>query len=140
MLRADWLWARRGPPHLGLHLLLPYDLRAAAAAISCHQSIAADACFALGMLARCADADAAPWRYRELYHECGLIGQVLYLEAEAAGLRGTGIGCFFDDSMHALLGLRDGAWQSLYHFTVGAPLEDGRLSTRPPYASRAEKT
>ena len=35
-----------------------------------------------------------------------MIGQVLYLEAEAAGIRATGIGCFFDDEMHALLGLR----------------------------------
>lgn len=138
-LREDWLWLRRGPAHLGLYLLLPYDLRAAAATISCHQAIAADSCFALGMLAHCADADAAPWRYRELYHECGLIGQVLYLEAEAAGLRGTGIGCFFDDSMHQLLGLRDRDWQSLYHFTVGGPLADERLASSPPYASRAPK-
>ena len=36
-----------------------------------------------------------------------MIGQVLYLEAEAVGLRGTGIGCFFDDGMHSLLGLKD---------------------------------
>ncbi len=24
-------------------------------------------------------------------------------------------------------------WQSFYHFTVGAPVEDGRLSTWPAY-------
>ena len=36
--------------------------------------------------------------YRRLFWECGLIGQVLYLEAEAAGVRGTGIGCFYDDA------------------------------------------
>jgi hypothetical protein len=65
--------------------------------------------------------------------ECGLLGQVLYLEAEAAGLRGTGIGCFFDDAVHDLLGIRDTTWQSLYHFTVGGPLEDARLRTEPPY-------
>ena len=34
-----------------------------------------------------------------------MIGQVLYLEAEAAGARGTGIGCFYDDAVHELLGL-----------------------------------
>jgi hypothetical protein len=62
-----------------------------------------------------------------------MIGQVLYLEAEAAGIRGTGIGCFFDDGMHNLLGLRDRALQSLYHFTVGGPLEDKRLTTLPAY-------
>jgi hypothetical protein len=57
----------------------------------------------------------------------------LYLEAEAAGVRGTGIGCFFDDAVHELLGLSGLRYQSLYHFTVGAPLSDGRLQTLPPY-------
>ena len=45
------------------------------------------------------------WFYRRLFWECGMIGQVLYLEAEAAGARGTGIGCFYDDAVHELLGL-----------------------------------
>ena len=44
------------------------------------------------------------WFYRRLFWECGLIGQVLYLEAEAAGARATGIGCFYDDPVHELLG------------------------------------
>ena len=35
------------------------------------------------------------------------MGQLLYLEAEAAGLRGTGIGCFFDDEVHRAIGLVD---------------------------------
>jgi hypothetical protein len=61
---------------------------------------------------------------------------VLYLEAEAAGLRGTGIGCFFDDSTHELLGLSDRRFQSIYHFTVGAPLTDTRIQNLPPYAER----
>jgi hypothetical protein len=69
-----------------------------------------------------------------LYWECGLVGQVLYLEAEALGVRGTGIGCYFDDSVHELLGIKDDKWQSLYHFTVGMPLEDHRLETLPGYA------
>ena len=75
-----------------------------------------------------------PWFYPRLFWETGLIGQVLYLEAEAAGIRGTGIGCFFDDAMHDLLGIHDRRWQSLYHFTVGGPVEDPRLQTIPPYA------
>ncbi|MFW5853769.1 MAG: nitroreductase, partial [Thermodesulfobacteriota bacterium] len=53
--------------------------------------------------------------------------------AEAHGVRGTGIGCFFDDPVHELLGLKDSTFQSLYHFTVGDPVEDERLSTYPPY-------
>ena len=133
-LRPDWLWQKFGPPHLPLYLLLPSDLRQAAQLVSCHQEIAADSCFALGMLAHFALAEHEPWRYRELFWECGIIGQALYLEAEAAGLRGTGIGCFFDDEMHQLLGLRGHDWQSLYHFAVGGPVEDARLTTFPPYA------
>lgn len=65
-----------------------------------------------------------------------MIGQVLYLEAEASGLRGTGIGCFFDDEVHHLLGLGSAAnasWQTLYHFTIGGPMDDQRLGTEPAY-------
>ncbi|MCK7581941.1 MAG: hypothetical protein MZV65_44195 [Chromatiales bacterium] len=67
-----------------------------------------------------------------------MIGQALYLEAEAAGVRGTGIGCFFDDEMHRLLGLRDRTWQSLYHFTVGGAVDDPRLTTLPPYSGQRD--
>jgi len=48
-------------------------------------------------------------------------------------LRGTGIGCFFDDAMHALLGMKDARYQSLYHFTAGGPEEDKRLTMLPAY-------
>ncbi|MCB0239737.1 MAG: nitroreductase family protein, partial [Anaerolineae bacterium] len=83
-----------------------------------------------------------PWFYRRLHWEAGAIGQMLYLEAEAAGLRATGIGCFFDDSMHQVLGLpgyRTAGqpslrYQTVYHFTVGGPVEDTRLRTLPAYA------
>jgi hypothetical protein len=39
------------------------------------------------------------WLYRRLFWKCGLIGQVLYLEAEAASIRGPGIGCYFNVSV-----------------------------------------
>ena len=132
-LRPDWLWHEAGPPGLPLYLLLPYDLRDAARLVCCHQDIAADSCYALGMLAHYEIAASEPWRYRALHWECGMLGQVLYLEAEAAGIRATGIGCFFDDEMHDLLGLRDTAWQSLYHFTAGGAVDDARLTTLPAY-------
>ena len=74
-----------------------------------------------------------PWFYPRLFWEAGAIGQVLYLEAEAAGIRGTGIGCFFDDSMHEVLGLKDRKYQDLYHFTIGGSVEDTRLTTLPSY-------
>ena len=47
-----------------------------------------------------------------LFWETGVIGQVLYLEAEAAGVRATGIGCFFDDPVHQVFGFNDATFQS----------------------------
>lgn len=132
-LRPEWLWQKTGPDDLPLYFLLPYDLRAAAKSICCHQDIGADSCFALAMIARFEIALKRPWCYRHLFWECGMLGQTLYLEAEAAGVRATGIGCFFDDEMHTLLGVKDRTWQSLYHFTVGGPVEDHRLSASTPY-------
>jgi len=55
-------------------------------------------------------------------------------QSEAAGVRGTGIGCYFDDAFHNLLGLNGDPFQSLYHFTVGGPVDDSRLTTLPPYS------
>jgi SagB-type dehydrogenase family enzyme len=109
--------------------------------LSCHQAIGADAVFVVALLARFDQTFAqAPWRYRDVLQEAGLIGQTLYLEAEAAGLRGTGIGCYFDDAMHELLGLSGplsdlatGPWQVLYHFSVGQPVPDTRITSSPPY-------
>jgi SagB-type dehydrogenase family enzyme len=132
-MRPEWLWRKVGPAHLPLYLLLPDDLREAAKLICCHQAIAADSSYALGMLASFEGLEDSPWRYRRLYWECGMVGQTLYLEAEAAGIRATGIGCFFDDEMHRLLGLEAHDWQSLYHFTAGGAVEDQRLTTLPPY-------
>jgi hypothetical protein len=94
-LRPEWLWKKTGPDYLPLYFLLPYDLRTVARLICCHQDIAADACFALGMIARFEIALKQPWRYRHLFWECDILGQVLYLKAEAAGVRATGVGCFF---------------------------------------------
>lgn len=118
-----------------LFLLEEGDFRASARRVSCHQEIAGDSAFSLGMIARFEEIlRREPYRYRALFRECGMIGQVLYLEAEAQGIRGTGIGCFFDDEVHALIGISDLSFQSLYHFTAGFPIEDPRLTTLPPYA------
>jgi len=121
-------------PDVPLYLLRPGDVRAEAIDLSCRQEIAGFSTFSLGMLARFeSEVRHTPWIYRHLFWEAGMIGQILYLEAEARGVRGTGIGCYFDDAVHAQLGLQDRSWQSLYHFTVGFPVEDPRLQTLPPY-------
>lgn len=119
---------------LPLFFLQGGDFRETAIQVSCHQEIAGMSAFSLGMIAAFREAlTEGPHRYRHLFWETGMIGQVLYLEAEAHGFRGTGIGCFFDSEVHGLLGLRDDTWQSLYHFTVGRPVEDRRLTTLPAY-------
>jgi hypothetical protein len=137
-LRPTFRWERPAdcPGHLRLYRLTPGDLRRAARVVSCDQEIASDGAFSLGMIADFAPTirrQGAFW-YRRLFWEAGVLGQVLYLEAEAAGVRSTGIGCYFDDVFHELLGLADDVFQDLYHFTVGRPVEDPRLLTLPRYA------
>jgi hypothetical protein len=123
------------PASLPLYLLESGDARALATQVSCRQDIAGDGAFSLGMLAeyQAGLVTHGPSYYRRLFWEAGAIGQVLYLEAEAAGVRATGIGCFFDDPVHQVFGLRDLEFQSLYHFTVGGYVDDPRLTTLAPY-------
>ena len=133
----DFAWVHPSgvPTDLPLYLLTPLDCRRVARQLSCTQDIAAEGCFTLGMLAEfdAAIEEHGPSFYRNLFWETGAIGHMLYLEAEAAGVRGTGIGCFFDDAVHEILGGEDHSLQSLYHFTVGTPVGDARLQTRPGY-------
>ena len=123
-LKPEFAWETTPgcPPELPLYRLASGDTRGIASRISCGQDIAADGCFSLGMLAEFERplTEHGAWVYPRLFWECGMIGQVLYLEAEAAGLRGTGIGCFFDDGMHSLLGLTD------RRFPEPVPLHRGR--------------
>lgn len=135
-LREEFTWkpVADAPAHVPFYQLLAARAERTAARLCCQQAIAGTSAFSLAMIADFApQIDTAPWRYRQLFWEAGLIGQVLYLEAEACGLRGTGIGCFFDDGVHELLGLQDDRYQSLYHFTVGGALTDNRIATLPPY-------
>jgi hypothetical protein len=135
-----WLSPPGCPADLPLYLLERGDARALAMQVSCRQAIAGDGTFSLGMIAEYQEklVEHGPWFYRRLFWETGAIGQVLYLEAEAAGVRATGIGCFFDDPVHQTFGLRDLAFQSLYHFSVGGPVDDPRLTTLPPYGARVK--
>ena len=140
------------PPHLGLIQLAEMglqELQRLARSLSCHQDIASTSAFSLGMLAEFETAITQGdflrgavngHGYRNLFREAGLVGQVLYLEGEAAGVRGTGIGCFFDDPVHQLIGLAGQRYQSVYHFTVGTPINDARIETGPPYPQRQQET
>ena len=106
-----------------------------ASQVSCNQDIAGQGAFSLGMIAEFAPSieEEGPWFYRRLFWETGIVGQMLYLESEYRGVRGTGIGCYFDDAVHDILGLEDNTLQSLYHFTLGGAVEDKRLMTHPAY-------
>jgi SagB-type dehydrogenase family enzyme len=130
-----WTIAPGCPDGLPLYRLLEGDARKLAVQVSCHQEIAGDSAFSFGMLAEFEGTlrERGAWWYPRMFWESGLLGQVLYLEAEAAGVRATGIGCFFDDPVHEVVGLKNLTLQSLYHFTIGGPVEDGRLQTLPPY-------
>ena len=134
-LGREFLW-ESAHDDLPLFCLARGDCRSLSKRLSCDQDIAADGFFSLGMIAD-VEASLASYGasfYRNLFWESGVVGQALYLEAEAAGARATGIGCFYDEPVHDVLGLQGHAFQSLYHFTVGMPVEDSRLTTEPGYA------
>ncbi|HEY6491206.1 MAG: SagB/ThcOx family dehydrogenase [Terracidiphilus sp.] len=136
-MRSEFLWQRPPscPSGLPLYLLNEGDCRTLAATVSCGQNIAGDGAFSLGMIAEYMDSLVVHGAsfYRNLFWEAGLVGQVLYLEAEEAGIRATGIGCYFDDPVHEVFGISSRDWQSFYHFTVGGPVEDRRLTALPAY-------
>jgi SagB-type dehydrogenase family enzyme len=137
VMRPEFRWQRvpTCPPGLPLYLLQEGDCRALAATVSCGQDIAGEGAFSLGMIADYRDSLTRYGAafYRNLFWEAGMVGQVLYLEAEEAGIRSTGIGCYFDDPVQEVFGIASRRWQSFYHFTVGGPVEDVRLTTLPAY-------
>ncbi len=136
-MKRDFVWEKpsRTPEGLELYLLAQGDGRLAARETSCRQSIASDGCFAAAMMAELEGPlhEFGPWFYSRLHWECGMVGQAFYLASEAAGFQGCGIGCFFDDMVHSMLGLTGLKYQDLYHFTVGRAEIDPRLIDLPAY-------
>ena len=134
-LHENFLWEEVSED---LYALSYGDFKATAQNISCNQGIASDGAFSLGMLCPFADEifKHGAHRYKELYWECGAIGQQLYLEATAVDFQATGIGCYLDNVFHTLLGLKSNKFQSLYHFTIGKALVDERVLTKELYRNR----
>lgn len=135
---AGWEAAEGAPAGLPLVRLQAADARDAARAVACGQDIAADGVFAVAMITELEPLVErwGAWFYRRLHWEAGAVGQVLYLEAEASGVRGTGIGCFFDELTAEVGGFAGSPLRCLYQFTVGGPVDDPRLRTLPPYPPR----
>ena len=135
-LSPEFIW--KNTAFDNLYLLKSSNFEMLSKSISCAQDIASDGAFSLGMLSNYTQQlqKYGAHRYKELYWECGAIGQQLYLEATSMGLSGTGIGCFLDDMMHELLGLKSNRFEILYHFTVGRGYVDSRILTKPAYPKK----
>jgi SagB-type dehydrogenase family enzyme len=133
----EWRKPDGCPADLPLYLLGEGDVRRVAGVVCCGQEIAADGAFAVAMLGDMTRlSEHGAWFYRRLHFEAGAIGQVLYLEAEAAApasFRGTGIGCFFDDLISEALRLRTRDFTTIYCFTAGGAVEDLRIQSEPAY-------
>jgi len=132
-LRDTFTW-QPADPELPLFQLVAARAGNTARTLSCHQDIAAQCAVTFMMVAEFAAPVAAdPAAYRHLHWEAGMLGHVITLQAEAAGWRGTGIGCFFDDADHEVLGLTDDQFQVIYHYAAGMAVDDMRLATLPAY-------
>ncbi len=120
------LWAERAE----LECIKSGDQRVAAAGLSLGQQLAGNACVALSMIG---DLDRATRAYgdrgyRYVHFEAGAIGHRLYLAAEAFGLGATGIGAFYDEEVHRYLNLTPAEGRVVYHFAIGHPVPDFRVS------------
>jgi SagB-type dehydrogenase family enzyme len=106
------------------------DQRVVAAGLSLGQDLAGNACVTFSMIG---DLERAAHiygdrGYRYAHFEAGAIGHRLYLAAEALELGATGIGAFYDDEVHRHLNLVPNQGQVVYHFAIGYPVPDPRVS------------
>jgi SagB-type dehydrogenase family enzyme len=138
-MKDIFLWEKVNCAVDDLYLLQGGDFKHISKVISCDQDIAAHGAFSLGMLVEFDKQlqEHGAHRYKELYWNCGAIGQQLYLESTSLQLSATGIGCFLDDILHDVVGLENSLYQSLYHFTIGRGLFDSRLTNEKPYTERS---
>jgi len=130
------LWTRQEglPDDFHLYLLLEGESKEIAKVsqkVSCSQSIAETCSFTLAMFVPLTQyLDRNPVNmYRTIHWECGIIGQLLYVQAEVQGFKSTGMGCFLDDCALDKFGLSK-SMASLYHFSIGVSQSDDRY---PPY-------
>jgi len=121
---------RLWPDRAELEQIRSGDQRVPAAGLSLGQDLAGNACVAFSMIG---DLDRAirahgDRGYRYVHFEAGATGHRLYLAAEAFGLAATGIGAFYDEEVHRYLNLTPMEGQVVYHFAIGYPVPDSRLS------------
>ncbi|KAK6119380.1 hypothetical protein DH2020_046875 [Rehmannia glutinosa] len=82
--RPEFKWVKPDgcPDDLPLYELAQGDCRELSKRLSCHQDIASDGCFSLGMVAHLKPTlhEKGAWMYPRLFWETGVLGQVLYLK------------------------------------------------------------
>jgi SagB-type dehydrogenase family enzyme len=106
------------------------DQRLTSAGLSLGQNLAANACVCFSMIGdlnRAAD-HYGDRGYRYVHFEAGAVGHAFYLAAESLGLGATGIGAFYDDEVNHYLNVTAAAGQVVYHFAIGYPVPDPRIS------------
>lgn len=143
----DWVDADIAVGEHKLFRIKTANTQRAAATLCCQQRIASDSCFVTGFLAEfdsaidsaIGAAQAATENYCELFQEAGALAHTAYLRAAALGFAGTGIGCFFDDEWHELLGIQNKTLQFVYFFAAGKPIVDTRLMQRAGYFHLADQ-
>jgi len=120
------LWSDRAE----LEQIRSGDQRVPAAGLSLGQDLAGNADVAFSMIGDLERAVRAHGDrgYRYVHFEAGAIGHRLYLAAEAFGLAATGIGAFYDEEVHRYLNITSKQGQVVYHFAIGYPVSDSRLS------------
>lgn len=126
-----WIQVEEGFP---LYLLHNLNLTNEAKILCCQQDIGGTGAFSLAMIGKFKDhLRKTPHMYKNMFWEAGLIGQVLYLESEAYGIQGTGVGSFYDNLVIEMIGIKDMSFQSLYHFTVGVGVKNLKHNTYAAY-------
>ena len=108
-----------------LSLIEKGDFSEAAKFINCYQDLGKNSAFTISMIID-KNEIKENFFYKLAMFEAGIIGEVLYLEAEAKNLRGCGIGCFFDDLISIDI-LNNPDILTLYGFSIGEAVIDERI-------------
>ena len=118
------------------------NVQRAAATLCCHQPIASDCAFTVSYVAPfSATLNAAgAIGYRYMHWQAGILAHQVYLSATDNNLTATGIGCFFDDPWHELLGFHNNDnYQFVYHIAVGHAFTDNRITSLSGYYHLLER-
>ena len=108
-----------------LEIIEKGDFSEAAKFVNCIQDLGKDSAFTISMIID-KNEIKEDFYYKLAMFEAGIIGQILYLEAEAKNIRGCGIGCFFDDLISIEI-LNNPDILTLYDFSIGEPIVDERI-------------